>query len=72
MRPLQRVYTDFWGPFSVPTPSGARYNTHVHRRLYAVVVNLSDQDSYGALREATRVADYGRATEQREIAGDLL
>jgi transposase InsO family protein len=24
-RPLQRVYTDFWGPFGVPTPSGARY-----------------------------------------------
>jgi hypothetical protein len=24
-RPLQRVYTDFWGPFGVPTPNGARY-----------------------------------------------
>jgi hypothetical protein len=24
-RPLQRVYTDFWGPFGVSTPSGARY-----------------------------------------------
>ena len=24
-RPLQRFYTDFWGPFGVPTPSGARY-----------------------------------------------
>jgi hypothetical protein len=22
---LQRVYTDFWGPFIIPTPSGARY-----------------------------------------------
>ena len=25
VRRLQRVYTDFWGPFNVPTPSGARY-----------------------------------------------
>jgi hypothetical protein len=24
-KPLQRVYTDFWGPYSVPTPTGARY-----------------------------------------------
>jgi hypothetical protein len=24
-KPLQRVYTDFWGPFGVPTPEGARY-----------------------------------------------
>ena len=24
-KPLQRVYTDFWGPFGVPTPDGARY-----------------------------------------------
>ena len=24
-RPLQLVYTDFWGPFDVPIPSGARY-----------------------------------------------
>jgi transposase InsO family protein len=24
-RPLQRVYTDFWGPFGVPTPDGERY-----------------------------------------------
>ena len=24
-RSLQRVYTDFWGPFGVSTPSGARY-----------------------------------------------
>jgi hypothetical protein len=25
MRPLQRVYTDFWGLFGVPTPDGERY-----------------------------------------------
>ena len=24
-RRLQRVYTDFWGPFATPTPNGARY-----------------------------------------------
>jgi hypothetical protein len=24
-KPLQRVYTDFWGPFGVPTPDGERY-----------------------------------------------
>ena len=24
-RRLERVYTDFWGPFTTPTPSGARY-----------------------------------------------
>jgi hypothetical protein len=24
-RPLQRVYTDFWGLFGVPTPDGERY-----------------------------------------------
>src|SRR5271154_7214516 len=24
-RPLRRVYTDFWRPFGVPTPSEARY-----------------------------------------------
>ena len=24
-RPLQRVHTDFWGPFGIPTPDGERY-----------------------------------------------
>ena len=41
-----------------PTPSGEVY-THVHGRLYATVVDLPDQNSYGAIREVPRVADDG-------------
>jgi hypothetical protein len=71
-RPLQREYTDFWGPFGVPTPGEAGYILTFTDDLHATVLDLPNQDSCRALREVPTAADDGRALEEREITGDSL
>ncbi|HEY5813547.1 MAG TPA: reverse transcriptase domain-containing protein [Terrimicrobiaceae bacterium] len=51
---LQRVYTDFWGPFATPTPSGAKYMltfTDDFTRKSWIYLVKARTELYGKFRE---------------------
>jgi hypothetical protein len=59
LEPLQQAYTDFWGPFGVPTPNSARY-----------ILTFTDDYTRKSLAYLTRIHTglYGRFREWQMVA----
>jgi hypothetical protein len=72
-RPLQRVYTDFWGPFGVPTPSGARYIltfTDDYTRRSWIYLTRTRTELYNRFREWQMTAERQSNEELQAIRCD--